>query len=320
MRRIDIDIKGVADFCITCCAMKAGTYTGPGVPGPQLQALRGAVQQHPSQPRVPSQGALRPSPPMRPNHSGAGNFKVFFFVKMNPSALHLKNCFLVQAPMPMSSSQLFDGARFGGSLDGCGIGSAGGSISGSDGGSIGGSWDGESIHMYRGYSWQVEPAPVNNGALDSHIQSFSLIKELGEGGSGKAYLVTGKADGKKYVAKQIVCLGDHYKSAPASYALQETRLLFHLHHPHICALVDFYSKSQNFYIVLEYCEQGDLGRHISGAIRRVNVKFDSERVYTWWYQMLDAMDFCHSKGVLHRDLKPKNIFIDEKLNVKVSVS
>jgi serine/threonine protein kinase len=231
----------------------------------------------------------------------------------------LKNGFLlVQAPMPMSSSHLFDGARFGGSLDG--IGSAGGSISGSDGGSIGESWDGESIHTYRGYSWQVEPAPANNGALHSHIQSYSLIKEIGEGGSGKAYLVTGKADGKKYVAKQIVCLGDHYKSAPASYALQETRLLFHLHHPHICALVDFYSNSQNFYIVLEYCEQGDLGRHISGAIRRVNVKFDSERVYTWWYQMLDAMDFCHSKGVLHRDLKPKNIFIDESLNVKVSVS
>jgi hypothetical protein len=62
-------------------AMKAGTYTGPGVPGPQLQALRGAVQQHPSQPRVPSQGALRPSPPMRPNLSGAGNLKVIFFYK-----------------------------------------------------------------------------------------------------------------------------------------------------------------------------------------------------------------------------------------------
>ncbi|KAJ1493042.1 kinase-like domain-containing protein, partial [Baffinella frigidus] len=41
------------------------------------------------------------------------------------------------------------------------------------------------------------------------------------------------------------------------------------------------------------------------------------QLYTWWYQMLDAVDFCHSKGIIHRDLKPKNIFLDKSLDVKI---
>ena len=211
---------------------------------------------------------------------------------------------------------MFEGgySRFGGSLDG---------TTGGGGSRAGGSVDGDSSST-AGYSWQNEPPAASSSAADgavggAQLQAYTTVKEIGGGGAGKAYLVTGKTDGKQYVAKQIVCLGDQYKAAPASYALQETRLLFLLQHPHICALVDFFPKSANFFIVMEYCEQGDLSKHISHAIRRGNVGFDADRIYTWWYQILDAIDFCHSKGVLHRDLKPKNIFIDASLNVKVRV-
>jgi serine/threonine protein kinase len=183
-----------------------------------------------------------------------------------------------------------------------------------DGGSVGGSVDGDSVS---GYSWTEPSSVVGASWPGGQPQSYTVVKAVGGGGAGEAYIVTGKADGKQYVAKQIVCLGDQYKAAPASYALQETRLLFLLQHPHICRLVDFYPRSANFIIIMEFCEQGDLGRHINGAIRRGNIKFDVERVYTWWYQILDAIEYCHSKAVLHRDLKPKNIFIDAKLNVKV---
>jgi len=213
----------------------------------------------------------------------------------------------VQAPPPSGTGHqhfpVFESALsqpHGGSLDGGGIlakaSRAGGSI------------DGDSASF---------ASTSASTVTSSQLQSYTVVKEIGGGGAGKAYLVTGKADAQKYVAKQIVCLGDQYKPAPASYALQEARLLFMLKHPHICGLVDFYPKSANFFIVMEFCEQGDLGRHISSAIRRGNVNFDAERVYTWWYQMLDAVDFCHSKNILHRDLKPKNIFIDAKLNIKV---
>lgn len=219
----------------------------------------------------------------------------------------------MQPSAAASYAPLFDSslsrAPFGGSLDGS---------TGTGGGSV----DGDSVGGYGSYDCEPFTSGTASGSQlgGSQLQSYTVVKEIGGGGAGKAYLVTGKADGKKYVAKQIVCLGDQYKAAPASYALQETRLLFLLQHPHICGLVDFYPKSANFFIVMEYCEQGDLGKHISGAIRRGNVKFDAERIYTWWYQILDAIEFCHSKGVLHRDLKPKNIFIDAKLNVKVRIS
>ena len=166
------------------------------------------------------------------------------------------------------------------------------------------------------------PGPSRAGVAAAHprpqgVQGYTIIREIGGGGAGKAFLVTGDADGKRYVAKQQECLGDQYNAARASYALQEARMLFLLQHPNVCAFVDFYPKSSAFFIVMEFCEQGDLGRHIAGAIKRGNVKFDAQRVFTWWYQILDAMEFCHAHSVLHRDLKPKNIFIDGRLNAKV---
>jgi len=50
--------------------------------------------------------------------------------------------------------------------------------------------------------------------------------------------------------KQIVCLGERYKAAAASYALHETRLMHLLKHPHVVELRDFYPKSSNYFIIM----------------------------------------------------------------------
>jgi hypothetical protein len=163
--------------------------------------------------------------------------------------------------------------------------------------------DGEAPPQQRQHG-DVSTNPTPPGGISVIPQSYVMHQELGSGGAGKAFLVHGKSDGKRYVAKQIVCLGEKYKAASASYALHETRLLFLLQHPHIVELRDFYPKSANYFIIMEFCENGDLAHHIENASRR-GVKFDTERIFTWWYQMLDGTDYCHSKGVIHRDLKPR---------------
>ncbi len=177
--------------------------------------------------------------------------------------------------------------------------------------------DAEAPHQRQtGGGGDASSSPTPPGGISVIPQSYVMHQELGSGGAGKAFLVHGKLDGKRYVAKQIVCLGEKYKAASASYALHETRLLFLLQHPHIVELRDFYPKSANYFIVMEFCENGDLAGHIENASRRGS-KFDSERIFTWWYQMLDGVDFCHSKGVIHRDLKPKNIFLDGNMHIKI---
>jgi serine/threonine protein kinase len=120
-----------------------------------------------------------------------------------------------------------------------------------------GGMDSVGVESVGGFSFQSDVSISGNPPVlaTSQVQPYTVIKEIGGGGAGKAYIVTGKADGKRYVAKQIICLSDQYSAAQASYALQETRLLFLLQHPHICKLVDFYPKSANFFIIMEYCEQ-----------------------------------------------------------------
>ncbi|KAG2310074.1 hypothetical protein Bca52824_021631 [Brassica carinata] len=66
------------------------------------------------------------------------------------------------------------------------------------------------------------------------------------------------------------------------------------------------------YLILEYCKGGELFDKITkGKV--------SERVaWKYFYQLVNAVDFCHSRGIYHRDIKPENLLLDENDNLKVS--
>jgi len=103
--------------------------------------------------------------------------------------------------------------------------------------------------------------------------------------------------------------------------VSEVNILRELNHPNVVKYYDrVIDKSRTrIYIVMEYCEGGDISTLIKNS-RKSKTFLPEDMVWIILSQMLLALQACHTRKdgkILHRDLKPGNIFLDEKNNVKL---
>lgn len=85
------------------------------------------------------------------------------------------------------------------------------------------------------------------------------------------------------------------------------------HHPNIVSLIHSFETDAHVYLVLEFCSNGDLYE----AIRTGCGPLETEHVRAFMLQLVDAVQYIHSKGIYHRDIKPENIFLDSSGAMKL---
>ncbi|XP_068078604.1 serine/threonine-protein kinase Nek4-like isoform X1 [Danio rerio] len=135
---------------------------------------------------------------------------------------------------------------------------------------------------------------------------YKVIKECKPGLSGKVFLVKNK-DEDLCIIKEINCRD----ATNLEKVQKEVEILKTLKHGYIVTYVEsFEDKAGFFYIVMEYCAGGDLGNRMN--IQKVKSFFEEEQILDWLVQICLALQYIHEKNVLHRDLKPQNIFLTEE--------
>jgi negative regulator of the PHO system len=99
-----------------------------------------------------------------------------------------------------------------------------------------------------------------------------------------------------------------------STAIREISLMKELNHPNILHLHDVIHTENKLVLVFEYCEQ-DLKRYMD--THGVRGALDPATVRSFMYQLLRGTAYCHDNRVLHRDLKPQNLLINRKGELKI---
>ena len=127
-------------------------------------------------------------------------------------------------------------------------------------------------------------------------------KVLGKGSFGIVYLVKHRQL-HKYFAMKIIKKNTKSKIDEETL-MNEINILKRLDHPNILKINDFYSNKDEYYIITEYCQEGELFNEI-----RSYAPFTEPLVGYYMKQILKAVCYCHSMNVIHRDLKPENILI-----------
>ncbi|XP_038988635.1 CBL-interacting protein kinase 1-like isoform X1 [Phoenix dactylifera] len=141
---------------------------------------------------------------------------------------------------------------------------------------------------------------------------YEIGRTLGEGNFGKVkyarHVETGKAVAVKILDRkriQSVKIDDQVK--------REIGTLKLLKHPNVVRLLEVSASKTKIYMVLEYVNGGELFDKIA-----LKGKLSEQEGRRLFQQLIDAISYCHEKGVYHRDLKPENVLIDAKGNIKIS--
>jgi NIMA (never in mitosis gene a)-related kinase 1/4/5 len=97
-------------------------------------------------------------------------------------------------------------------------------------------------------------------------------------------------------------------------AQQEAKLLSKLKHPNIVSYKDSFQTNGYLYIVMLYCEGGDLYSHIK---QQNGQSIEETQIVEWFVQIAMALQYMHERHILHRDLKTQNIFLTKNKIIKV---
>nr|CAG4638526.1 EOG090X081V [Cyclestheria hislopi] len=143
------------------------------------------------------------------------------------------------------------------------------------------------------------------------MQKYEKLEKIGEGTYGTVFKAKNR-ENHEIVALKRVRLDDDDEGVPSS-ALREICLLKELKHRNIVRLYDVLHSDKKLTLVFEHCDQ-DLKKYFDS----LNGEIDSEKVQSLMYQLLRGLAFCHSKNVLHRDLKPQNLLINKNGELKLA--
>jgi polo-like kinase 1 len=143
------------------------------------------------------------------------------------------------------------------------------------------------------------------------IKKYLKGKLLGKGGFAKCYELT-CLETKKVAAAKVVIKASLVKSRAKQKLISEIKIHKSLRHPGVVLFEHYFEDSENVYIILEMCSNQTLNELLKRRKRITELE-----TMCFSMQIIKALKYLHSHRVIHRDLKLGNLFLTDKMEVKV---
>ncbi|RIB15849.1 kinase-like domain-containing protein [Gigaspora rosea] len=144
------------------------------------------------------------------------------------------------------------------------------------------------------------------------IQDFEIIKPISRGAFGKVYLARKKTTGDLYAIK-ILKKVDMVRKNMVNHVLAERRVLSLSRTPFVVKLFYAFQSQDYLYLVMEYLIGGDLS-----SLLQCFERFEEDMARMYTAEVVLALEYLHSNGITHRDLKPDNMLITSEGHIKLT--
>ncbi|KAI9332694.1 kinase-like domain-containing protein [Obelidium mucronatum] len=141
-------------------------------------------------------------------------------------------------------------------------------------------------------------------------EMYEKIEKIGEGTYGVVYKARDRNNGR-IVALKKIRLETEDEGVPST-AIREISLLKELNHPNIVNLLDIVHNDAKLYLIFEFLDL-DLKKYMD-SIKVLSPSL----IRSYMHQLVSGMNFCHAHRILHRDLKPQNLLIDQAGTLKLA--
>lgn len=153
---------------------------------------------------------------------------------------------------------------------------------------------------------------MSSSKTKRRVGKYDVGRTIGEGTFAKVKFGRNSETGEP-VALKILDKDKVLQHKMAEQIKREIATMKLIRHPNVVLLYEVMGSKTKIYIVLEFVTGGELFDKI---VNQGRMKEDEARKY--FQQLINAVDYCHSRGVYHRDLKPENLLLDANGNLKVS--
>ncbi|XP_016356978.1 serine/threonine-protein kinase MARK2-like isoform X9 [Sinocyclocheilus anshuiensis] len=153
--------------------------------------------------------------------------------------------------------------------------------------------------------------PHSTADEQPHIGCYRLLKTIGKGNFAKVKLAKHVLTGKEVAVKIID--KTQLNSSSLQKLFREVRIMKLLNHPNIVKLFEVIETDKTLYLVMEYASGGEVFDYLVAHGR-----MKEKEARAKFRQIVSAVQYCHQKCIVHRDLKAENLLLDADMNIKIA--
>ncbi|XP_073792058.1 serine/threonine-protein kinase MARK2 isoform X28 [Danio rerio] len=153
--------------------------------------------------------------------------------------------------------------------------------------------------------------PHSTADEQPHIGCYRLLKTIGKGNFAKVKLAKHILTGKEVAVKIID--KTQLNSSSLQKLFREVRIMKLLNHPNIVKLFEVIETEKTLYLVMEYASGGEVFDYLVAHGR-----MKEKEARAKFRQIVSAVQYCHQKCIVHRDLKAENLLLDADMNIKIA--